>query len=102
MHGGGAAFEIWEKLIPFQTLQRPLYVILGEKKKKATPSFFATPDPTSAYPLPTSLKQDTPVQAYSAHHHFGPCFSEGPSLLKKTNSEIITACCFVSWSGLLF
>lgn len=73
MHGGSAAFDIWEKLIPFQTLQRPLYIILGEKK--STPSFA---HPTSAYLLPTSLRQDIPGQAYSVHHHFGPCFSEVP------------------------
>lgn len=92
MYCGSEDFEIWEKLIQFQTLQRPLYMILGEKN--SPPSFFAIPDATSAYLLPTSLGQDVPVQAHGVHHHFGPCFREGPQLLQKTNSEIITACCF--------
>lgn len=32
IHSGSAAFEIWKELIPFQTLPRPLYMILGGKQ----------------------------------------------------------------------
>lgn len=75
MHGGNSAFEIWEKLIQFQTLQWSLYVILGEKQNHHHPFL---PIPPLPILLPTSLRQEIPVQAYSVHPHFGPCFSEGP------------------------